>query len=81
MIYSFKCFFYRSEAFVKEKELTEKIIELQMKAGPVCLGRDRAYRRYWVNICIMINKKNKIIFVLVSINDNNANSIIAIKMH
>merc|ERR1712062_113005 len=32
----------------KEKQLTEKIIELQMKAGPVCLGRDRAYRRYWV---------------------------------
>ena len=38
----------RSEAFVKERELANKILELQMKAGPVCLGRDRAYRRYWV---------------------------------
>merc|ERR1712066_362003 len=38
----------RSEAYNKEKELTEKISELQMKAGPQCLGRDRAYRRYWV---------------------------------
>ena len=28
--------------------MTEKISELQMKAGPQCLGRDRAYRRYWV---------------------------------
>ena len=38
----------RSEAFVKERELIERIAELQMKAGPQCLGRDRAYRRYWV---------------------------------
>ena len=38
----------RSEAFVKERELVERIADLQMKAGPQCLGRDRAYRRYWV---------------------------------
>lgn len=38
----------KSEAMAKEKELLTKIAELQVKTGPVCLGRDRAYRRFWI---------------------------------
>ena len=38
----------RSEAHVKERELLNKVKELQKKSVPQCLGRDRAYRRYWV---------------------------------
>ncbi len=38
----------KSEASFKERELMHRVAELQKKAGPQCLGRDRAYRRYWV---------------------------------
>lgn len=38
----------RSEALEKELALQERISELQAKAGPSFLGRDRAYRRFWV---------------------------------
>eukprot|EP00096_Caligus_rogercresseyi_P009103 TRINITY_DN3029_c0_g1_i3.p1 TRINITY_DN3029_c0_g1~~TRINITY_DN3029_c0_g1_i3.p1 ORF type:complete len:1517 (+),score=584.82 TRINITY_DN3029_c0_g1_i3:77-4552(+) len=40
--------FLRSEASNKEKELLSLVSQLQNKAGMICLGRDRAYRRFWV---------------------------------
>ena len=37
----------RSEAYVKERELRNRVAEMANSFGPECLGRDRAYRRYW----------------------------------
>ena len=38
----------KSEALGKEQNLAEKVAELQSKAALTFLGRDRAYRRFWV---------------------------------
>merc|ERR1712029_82387 len=42
----------RSIAYDTERELMNRVAELRHKAGPHCLGRDRAYRRFlsW-NLC------------------------------
>merc|ERR1739848_426342 len=31
----------------EEREIRNRVAELANKFGPQCLGRDRAYRRYW----------------------------------
>ena len=38
----------RSIAYDTERELMNRVAELRHKAGPHCLGRDRAYRRFWM---------------------------------
>merc|ERR1712029_647246 len=38
----------RSIAYDTERELMNRVAELRHKAGPHCLGRDRAYRRFWI---------------------------------
>lgn len=42
----------RSEAWEKEEELKGQVFDLQFKAGMNLLGRDRAYRRYWMFGCV-----------------------------
>ncbi|XP_059088369.1 bromodomain adjacent to zinc finger domain protein 1A-like [Tigriopus californicus] len=42
----------RSEAWEREEELKGQVFELQFNAGMNLLGRDRAYRRYWMFGCV-----------------------------
>jgi len=38
----------KSEAQAAEKALMDRVVELQAQIGPILLGRDRAYRRFWM---------------------------------
>ena len=38
----------KSEAHATEKVLIERVAELQAQIGPILLGRDRAFRRFWL---------------------------------
>ena len=38
----------RGEAYMVERDLVARVSECQARSVPTCLGRDRAYRRFWV---------------------------------
>ena len=38
----------KSQAYETERELADRISDLTAKSGRTFLGRDRAYRRFWV---------------------------------